>query len=65
MKENLVKIVEREKFTVKNSPIIQFKDLKDNVYSEVVFSKKYTGIQVCLTNLILNIFLFSIKKYEL
>lgn len=48
MKEDLSKIIRKEKFPLKNDSIIQFKDLKDSVYAEVVHAKKYSGTKVCL-----------------
>ena len=47
MKENLNEIVKKEQFNLKQKTIIQFEDIKERVYDEVLQIKKYTGIQVC------------------
>ena len=47
LNENLNDIVKQEKFNLKQKTIIQFDEIKERVYNEVLQIKKYTGIQVC------------------
>ncbi|CAF1030637.1 unnamed protein product [Brachionus calyciflorus] len=45
MKEDLAKIVTKEKFPLKNESIVDFQNLKESVHAEVVHAKKYCGTQ--------------------
>lgn len=46
LKEDLWKIIEHEKFSLKNNAIIQFEELKESVYDRIINTRKYSGIKV-------------------
>jgi twinkle protein len=45
MKEKLLDIINKEQFDLKQKTVVNFDDLRDRVYDEVLQVKKYTGIQ--------------------
>ena len=46
LKEDLKKIMECEKFSLKNNTTIKFDDLKESVYDRIINAKKYSGLKV-------------------
>ena len=46
LKEDLKRIIESEKFSIKNNTTIKFDDLKESVYDRIINAKKYSGLKV-------------------
>ncbi len=46
LKEDLWRIIETEKFSLKNNTIIKFDELKESVYDRIINARKYSGVKV-------------------
>ena len=45
--KNLKKIIKEEQFPLKTDSIIRFKDLRDEVYNDIIQTEKNSGLKVC------------------